>query len=83
MADTEELIDYEDEHDAGISSGAIASNGSAAAAAAASSAPADGDKDKKGFVGIHSTGFRLVQGSFSSEISQLKRGPRILPETSS
>ncbi len=56
--DNEDLIDYEDEHD-------VVTNGAPAAAAngAAVAAPAgdvDGDKDKKNFSGIHSTGFRYV-----------------------
>lgn len=55
--DNEELIDYEDEHDV-IPNGATASTTNGAAAAAADG---EGDKDKKNFSGIHSTGFRYVQ----------------------
>lgn len=55
MADVEELLDYEDDHETGLT-GAAASNG--AAAAAAPSAGGESEKDKKGYVGIHSTGFR-------------------------
>ena len=58
--DNEELIDYEDEHD-------VVTNGAPAAAASngavSTTAPAgdsEGDKDKKNFSGIHSTGFRCV-----------------------
>lgn len=46
--DNEELIDYEDEND-------IVTNG---AGVSATRAGDDGDKDKKNFSGIHSTGFR-------------------------
>lgn len=52
--DNEELIDYEDEHDV-ITNGAAPSTTGAAKAAAADG---EGDKDKKNFSGIHSTGFR-------------------------
>jgi hypothetical protein len=55
--DNEELIDYEDEHDV-IPNGAVpatSTNG-----ATASAADGEGDKDKKNFSGIHSTGFRFV-----------------------
>jgi len=48
--DNEELIDYEDENDV-VTSGPGAS-------AAATRAGDDGDKEKKNFSGIHSTGFR-------------------------
>ena len=48
--DNEELIDYEDEHD-------IVPNGLGASAAATHIGD-DGDKEKKNFSGIHSTGFR-------------------------
>lgn len=53
-AENEELIDYEDEHET--------TNGVTAAPATAA---AGDDKEKKGYVGIHSTGFR-------SAISSLK-----------
>lgn len=50
--DTEDLIDYEDEHD-------VVAGGSTAPAASNGGLAADGDdKDKKNFSGIHSTGFR-------------------------
>jgi ATP-dependent RNA helicase UAP56/SUB2 len=54
--DNEELIDYEDEHDV-IPNGTVpaSTNG-----AAASAVDGEGDKDKKNFSGIHSTGFRFV-----------------------
>jgi ATP-dependent RNA helicase UAP56/SUB2 len=55
--DNEELIDYEDEHDI-VPNGATASTTNGAAATAADG---EGDKDKKNFSGIHSTGFRYVQ----------------------
>jgi hypothetical protein len=52
--DNEDLIDYEDEHDA--PSGAIlsATNG------VPTTADGDLDKEKKNFSGIHSTGFRYA-----------------------
>ena len=49
--DNEELIDYEDEND-------IVTN--AGASAVTARAGDDGDKDKKNFSGIHSTGFRYI-----------------------
>lgn len=54
--DNEELIDYEDEHDV-VPNGTVptSTNG-----AAASAVDGEGDKDKKNFTGIHSTGFRFV-----------------------
>ena len=59
--DNEELIDYEDEHDV-VANGApvAAGNGTAVAAPAADG---EGDKDKKNFSGIHSTGFRYVSSA--------------------
>jgi len=54
--DNEELIDYEDEHDV-VPNGATASTTNGAAA----TADGEGDKDKKNFSGIHSTGFRYLQ----------------------
>ena len=49
--DNEDLIDYEeDDHD--VPNRAAASNGAAGAA------DGEGDKEKKNFSGIHSTGFR-------------------------
>ena len=52
--DNEDLIDYEDEHDLVPNTGtaATATNG----APATTSAGGEGDKDKKTFSGIHSTG---------------------------
>lgn len=54
--DNEDLIDYEDEHDLVPNTGtaAVATNG----APATTSAGGEGDKDKKTFSGIHSTGFK-------------------------
>jgi ATP-dependent RNA helicase UAP56/SUB2 len=54
--DNEDLIDYEDDHD--IPNGASAP--SAANGAVASGLDGEGDKDKKNFSGIHSTGFRCL-----------------------
>ncbi|TBU26374.1 P-loop containing nucleoside triphosphate hydrolase protein [Dichomitus squalens] len=69
--DNEELIDYEDEHDV-VTNGppAAAGNGSAVAAPAADG---DGEKDKKNFSGIHSTGFRdfLLKPELLRAISDL------------
>ena len=48
--DNEELIDYDDEND-------LVTNG-ISASAAATRVGDDGDKEKKNFSGIHSTGFR-------------------------
>lgn len=48
--DNEDLIDYEDD----IPTGQLASG------AAAASGGDEGEKDKKNFAGIHSTGFRYV-----------------------
>lgn len=56
--DNEDLIDYEDEHD--IPNGTSAP--SATNGVAASGLDGEGDKDKKNFSGIHSTGFRSVAG---------------------
>ena len=50
--DTEDLIDYEDEHDV-PATGATATNGAAAAT------DADG-ADGRNFSGIHSTGFKYA-----------------------
>jgi ATP-dependent RNA helicase UAP56/SUB2 len=59
----EELIDYEDENDITNGAPATAQNGAAASsdAVAAPAGGADGDKDKKNYTGIHSTGFRSVE----------------------
>jgi ATP-dependent RNA helicase UAP56/SUB2 len=56
--DTEDLIDYEDEHDV-PTTGATATNGATAAT------DADG-ADGRNFSGIHSTGFRYVLLLFTS-----------------
>ena len=58
--DNEELIDYEDEHDVVTNGAPAAAASNGAAATAASGADGDGEKDKKNFSGIHSTGFRYV-----------------------
>ncbi|KAG2111321.1 P-loop containing nucleoside triphosphate hydrolase protein [Suillus discolor] len=68
--DNEELIDYEDEHDV-IPNGAVpatSTNG-----APASTVDGEGDKDKKNFSGIHSTGFRdfLLKPELLRAISDL------------
>ncbi|KAG1760521.1 P-loop containing nucleoside triphosphate hydrolase protein [Suillus occidentalis] len=67
--DNEELIDYEDEHDV-IPNGTVpaSTNG-----AAASAVDGEGDKDKKNFSGIHSTGFRdfLLKPELLRAISDL------------
>jgi ATP-dependent RNA helicase UAP56/SUB2 len=55
--DNEDLIDYEDEHDI-VTNGTITS--SATNGGIAAGIGDDGDKDKKNFSGIHSTGFRYV-----------------------
>lgn len=59
--DNEDLIDYEDEHDI-VTNGAITS--SATNGGIVSGVGDDGDKDKKNFSGIHSTGFRYAQPLF-------------------
>jgi ATP-dependent RNA helicase UAP56/SUB2 len=66
--DNEELIDYEDEPEVGTT-GAAGGNGVAVAGATAG----DGDKDKKNFSGIHSTGFRdfLLKPELLRAISDL------------
>lgn len=51
--DNEELIDYEDEGDVGTNGGTTAAGGASAGATGG-----EGEKDKKNFSGIHSTGFR-------------------------
>jgi ATP-dependent RNA helicase UAP56/SUB2 len=62
----EELIDYEDENDITNGAPATTQNGVAAGsdAAAAPAGGAEGDKDKKNYTGIHSTGFRSADGTF-------------------
>ena len=51
--DNEELIDYEDDHDAPGGTVASTTNGGRAAGA-------EGDGEGRNFSGIHSTGFRYV-----------------------
>ncbi|KAF8588465.1 P-loop containing nucleoside triphosphate hydrolase protein [Ramaria rubella] len=71
----EELIDYEDENDITNGIPATAQNGASAPsdAAAAPASGADGDKDKKNYTGIHSTGFRdfLLKPELLRAISDL------------
>ena len=57
--DNEELIDYEDDHEV-TTNGAAVTSSTSAVAASASAADGEGDKDKKNFSGIHSTGLRYV-----------------------
>ncbi|ELU44467.1 ATP-dependent RNA helicase SUB2 [Rhizoctonia solani AG-1 IA] len=59
----EELIDYEDDHDVSLTTGA---NGAAAA-------PADGEKEKKAYTNVHTTGFRdfLLKPELLRAISDL------------
>jgi hypothetical protein len=45
----DELIDYEDDHDVGLTTGNTG---------AAATAPADGEKEKKTYANVHTTGFR-------------------------
>jgi len=52
--DNEDLIDYEDEHDAPSGPTLSATNG------VPTTADGDLDKEKKNFSGIHSTGFRYT-----------------------
>jgi len=71
--DNDELIDYEDEE---VAVPSTATNGSTTAAATASSAVAatgEADKEKKGYVGVHSTGFRdfLLKPELLRAISDL------------
>ncbi len=56
--DNDELIDYEDGNEAEVPMVPSATNGASTTAAATAAA---GDKEKKGYVGVHSTGFRYVQ----------------------
>ncbi|KIJ45095.1 hypothetical protein M422DRAFT_59910 [Sphaerobolus stellatus SS14] len=69
----EELIDYEDENDVTNGAPVPAQNGATAAAVAPSAGVADGDKDKKNYTGIHSTGFRdfLLKPELLRAISDL------------
>jgi ATP-dependent RNA helicase UAP56/SUB2 len=64
--DNEELVDFDDIED-------VVANGKGPSGAAASSAAADGDKSKKNFSGIHSTGFRdfLLKPELLRAISDL------------
>ena len=58
--DNDELIDYEEENDAEVPAMPTATNGSATPASNAVAATGEVDKEKKGYVGVHSTGFRFV-----------------------
>ena len=76
MADNEDLIDYEDDQEL-VTNGVPAANGAAVAVTGA-----DGDeKEKKSYVGIHSTGFRCVFSIYRKDLSSwpslyfLKRFP--------
>ncbi|KAJ3575904.1 hypothetical protein NP233_g779 [Leucocoprinus birnbaumii] len=68
--DNEDLIDYEDEHDLVPNTGAAVTSANGAPAAAAGG---EGDKDKKTFSGIHSTGFKdfLLKPELLRAISDL------------
>ncbi|KAI0638965.1 P-loop containing nucleoside triphosphate hydrolase protein [Trametes polyzona] len=70
--DNEELIDYEDEHDV-VTNGATAAATNGAVATSAPAADGEGEKDKKNFSGIHSTGFRdfLLKPELLRAISDL------------
>lgn len=70
--DNEELIDYEDDHEV-TTNGAAVTSSTSAVAASASAADGEGDKDKKNFSGIHSTGFRdfLLKPELLRAISDL------------
>ncbi|CAE6491390.1 unnamed protein product [Rhizoctonia solani] len=59
----EELIDYEDDHDVTIPTGATG----------AAAAPADGEKEKKTYTNVHTTGFRdfLLKPELLRAISDL------------
>lgn len=63
--DNEELIDYEDEGDVGTTGVTTAAGANGVAVAGATG---EGDKDKKNFSGIHSTGFRLVLLPISGKV---------------
>jgi hypothetical protein len=54
--DNDELIDYEDDGDVGTTGPATAAGGNSVAVAGATDG--EGEKEKKNFSGIHSTGFR-------------------------
>lgn len=55
LHDNEDLVNYEDEDDV-VPNGTVAS--STNGAVAATTIHGEGEKDKKNFSGIHSTGFR-------------------------
>jgi ATP-dependent RNA helicase UAP56/SUB2 len=57
--DNEELIDYEDEGDVATTGVTTAAGGNGVAVAGTTGG--EGEKDKKNFSGIHSTGFRCVE----------------------
>ncbi|PFH54726.1 hypothetical protein AMATHDRAFT_268 [Amanita thiersii Skay4041] len=69
--DNEDLIDYEDDHDI-VTNGATASSVTNGAASAGLN-ETEGEKDKKNFSGIHSTGFRdfLLKPELLRAISDL------------
>jgi hypothetical protein len=64
--ENDELIDYEEDY-APVTTAPAAGNGHGAAATTTSTttATAESDKEKKGYVGVHSTGFRSVSTLFS------------------
>jgi len=68
--DNEDLVDFEDIDDVVPNSAKVSTSNSGAAA---STAAADGEKDKKNFSGIHSTGFRdfLLKPELLRAISDL------------
>ncbi|EGO02766.1 hypothetical protein SERLA73DRAFT_150394 [Serpula lacrymans var. lacrymans S7.3] len=68
--DNEDLIDYEDENDLPTNGAAVPSSNGAALATAVDG---EGDKEKKNFSGIHSTGFRdfLLKPELLRAISDL------------
>lgn len=57
--ENDELIDYDDENDAGTTTApAAAGNGTAITKATVGAVGGETDKEKRGHVGVHSTGFR-------------------------
>lgn len=67
--DNEELIDYEDEHDVVTNGAAATTATNGAVTSTAPAADGEGEKDKKNFSGIHSTGFRCVRLHICSILS--------------
>jgi hypothetical protein len=59
--ENDELIDYEEDY-APVATAPAAANGHGAAVTTTSTTAAttETDKEKKGYVGVHSTGFRFV-----------------------